>query len=76
MTQKNKQNKNKIEEMEKKILNNSKTKDRLFKMMDPLVLWIEEMKKSFSSILINKSWDNKITLEMDKFENHINNLKN
>ncbi len=69
------ENKNKIEEIEKQILNNSKTKDRLFKMMDPLVLWIEEMKKSFSIILSDKIWENKITLEMDKFENKVNNLK-
>jgi len=66
---------NKIEEMEKKILDNSKTKDKLFTIMDPLVLWIEDMKKAFSSIFVNKSWNNnKITLEMDKFENNLNNL--
>jgi len=32
------QEKNKIEEMEKKILDNLKTKDKLFTIMDPLVL--------------------------------------
>lgn len=66
------QNKNKIEEMEKKILDNLKTNDRLAIIMDPLLLWIEEMKKAFSSIFISKWWsDYKITLKMDKFEKKI-----
>ena len=70
------QDKNKIEEIEKKILDNSKTKDKLFTIMDPLVLWIEEMKKSFYPIFVNKSWNNnRITLEMDRFEKNLNNLK-
>jgi len=67
-----KKNRNKIEEMEKKILDNSKTKDKLAIIMDPLLLWIEEMKNSFSSIFVNKSSnDYMITLEIEKFENNL-----
>lgn len=65
-------NKNKIEELEKRILNDSKTKDKLAVIMDPFLLGIEEMQKSFSSIFIAKNWqDNRITIEMDKFENSL-----
>lgn len=70
------QNKNKIEELEKKVLDNSDIKNKLFIILDPLVLWIEEMTKSFSSLFTDWNNDNyKITLEMDEFENNLKKLK-
>jgi len=60
-------NKNKIEDLEKKVLW-KQTEDRLLTALDPLLLWLEDMKKTFFSIFVNKNWDNKITISMDNFE--------
>ena len=60
-------NKNKIEELEKKIL--TKQKDVLADTLDPIIAWFEEMKKSFSSIFLSSDGTNRITYSMEKFEN-------
>lgn len=58
---------NKLEELEKS-LHTKKTKDKLFNIMDPFVLGIDEMKKSFSNLFVSNKGNNKITLNMDRFE--------
>ena len=55
-----------LKDLEKGIINNNK-KD-LLNVMSPLLLWIEEFKKSFASIFWNWKWDNMISISMDKFE--------
>lgn len=55
-----------IEDLETKIINN-KNED-LFKIMDPLFLWMEEFKKSFANIFWNSNWKDIISIQMDKFE--------
>ena len=66
-------NKNKIDELEKKVLNEKKT--YLVDIMDPLLAWIDEMKKSFSSIFSHTSWENKINIMMEKYEKYWINKK-
>lgn len=67
-------NKNKLEQMEEEIWSNQSTKNRLYKTMDPLILWLEEMWKSFANIFAQWKWNNMINLDMDRFENKV--LKN
>jgi hypothetical protein len=60
-------NKNKIEDLEKKVIW-KQTEDKLLTALDPLLLWLEDMKITFFFIFDNKKWDNKITISMDNFE--------
>lgn len=68
------QNKNKLQKMEEELWNIKTTKDSLLSAMNPLVLWLEEMWRSFVSVFGQWKWVNKISIEMDRFENKI--LKN
>jgi len=59
---------NKIEELENSVIE-SKTEDKLVKALDPLVLWLEEMQKSFLTIFWRKSnLQDVISLKLDLFE--------
>jgi len=60
------ENKNKIKELEKKVLESNKW--NLVEIMDPLMAGLEEMRRSFSSIFWDNWWENKINLFMEKFE--------
>ncbi len=60
-------NEKKIEDLEKKVIW-KQTEDKLLTALDPLLLWLEDMKITFFSIFDNKKWDNKITISMDSFE--------
>ena len=66
-------NKNKINDLEKKILEEKKS--YLADAMDPLFAGINEMKKSFSSIFSHSDWENKISLIMEKYEKYWINKK-
>lgn len=67
-------NKNKIEDLEKKIVW-KQTEDKLVLVLNPLLLGLEDMRKTFFSIFDNKKWDNKITISMDNFEKKWNKWK-
>jgi len=60
-------NKNKIEDLEKKVVW-KQTEDKLLTALDPLLLWLEDMRTTFFSIFSDKKWENKITISMDHFE--------
>jgi len=57
----------KISELEKKVI--LERKNTLADTFDPIVAWIEEMKRTFWEIFKDGKWENKITLSMEKFEN-------
>ena len=61
-------NKNKITELEKKLLEEKKT--YLADIMDPLFAGVDEMKRSFSSIFSHSDGENKINLLMEKYEKY------
>jgi len=62
------ENKNKISELEKKVLKEKKS--YLIDIMDPLLAGVDEMKKSFSSIFNDNGGENKINLLMEKYEKY------
>jgi len=62
-----------ISELEKKVLEDKKS--YLADVMDPLLAWIDEMKRSFSSIFSNSDGENRINLMMEKFEKYWINKK-
>jgi len=61
------QSKSKISELEKMVVEDKKWS--LVDTLNPLVAWIEEMKKSFTTIFWTNHWENKISISMDKYEN-------
>ena len=65
-----------LKDLENKIL--KKNKNKLTEVIDPLMAWIEEMKRSFSDLFETENWLNKININMDKFEKKWieKNLKN